>query len=44
MISLIGHTHMPRSAVGVRINGHAFQPQFVAGANHAHSNLAAIGD
>ena len=40
----VGHTHMERSAIGIRVDGDARDPHLAQRANDAHRNLAAIGD
>jgi hypothetical protein len=40
---LIGEPDMERIAVGLRVNGHAFDPEFAAGPDHAESDFASIG-
>jgi hypothetical protein len=41
---LVGHPHMRRPRVGIRINGHGFDAHLLGRADHAAGNLAAIGD
>jgi hypothetical protein len=40
---LVRQLHMQRVAVCLRIDRHALDAQLLAGANHPHGNLAAIG-
>jgi hypothetical protein len=43
-VGLVGLLHVERMTVGVRVDGRRADAHLGAGANHAHRNLAAIGD
>ena len=43
-IGLIGHAHMQRLAVGLRIDGHGFDTLLFAGANDTDGDFAAVGN
>ncbi len=41
---LVGKPHVQRVAVGLGIDGHGGNAEFLAGANHAQGDFTAIGD
>ena len=44
VFGLIGHAHVQRGAVGIGVDGDAGDAHFAQRADHAHRDLAAVGD
>ena len=43
-IGVVGHAHVQRRAVGFGVDGDGLDAELAAGADHAHGDLAAVGD
>ena len=44
VVRLVGHAHVLRARVGVRVDGDGLDAEAAARAHHATRNLAAVGD
>ena len=43
-VGMLGQLHVERLAVGLGVHHHGFDIELAARAEHAHGNLAAVGD